>query len=117
MKAWIVGTTTSAYCAVVFAETRGKARGLAQATDACEDAAFLEITVRRAPKIDKYYKEGKVEMQWFNPEDRVALVKELGFECLDADEEDCRDCLAKQDCAAYNDYYKEEFERNKHDES
>lgn len=117
MKAWLVGTKTSDYCTVVFAETRGKAKDLARRTDACDGARYLDITARRATEIEKYYKEGKVEMDWSNPEDRAALVKELGFVCLDADEEDCRDCLAKQYCAAFNDYYKEEFERNKNDES
>ena len=37
MKAWIAREKDSFMATVVFAETRGKARAIAQYTDACED--------------------------------------------------------------------------------
>ena len=81
MKAWFVREKDEFLSAVVFAETRGKARALARCTDACEDSNFCDIEVRRLPQMDKYYKEGKLEMDWYNPNDRIALVKECGFQC------------------------------------
>ena len=89
------------FCAtVVFAETRGEARALALSTDACESADFVDIEVRRIKDADKYYKPGKHELDWYNSDDRIALVKDCGFVCdheyLDMD--DCAVCSAKDFC-------------------
>ena len=59
MKAWLVRETDGECSTVIFAETRGKARSMALATDCCEDAKFTDIEVYRQPQIDKYYKDGK----------------------------------------------------------
>lgn len=61
-KAWIVRENGEPYAAVVFAETRGKARALAQSTDACDYVDFVNIEVRRIKDADKYYKPGKREL-------------------------------------------------------
>lgn len=45
--------------------------------------------------MDKYYAEGKTEMDWSDPKDRIALVKECGFYCEEPIAEDCKDCPAK----------------------
>ena len=77
-------------------------------TDACEDCDFCDIEVSRKPQMDKYYTNGKVEMDWYNAKDRIALVKECGFEC-DRDyvePEDCEVCPAKEYC----DYYERKKE-------
>lgn len=105
MKAWFV-KEKDAFCAtVVFAETRGKAKYLALSTDTCEDASFCDIEVRRMKELDKYYKEGKWELDWENPADRIALVKDGGFVCDPDyyDWEDCAVCPAKEYC----DYHKD----------
>lgn len=106
MKAWIVKEKDEFSATVVFAETRGKARSLARYTDACEDADFCDIEVRREPSMDKYYKEGKTEIDWDNPKDRIALVKECGFHCdyYYVDWDDCEDCPAKEYCDVYKDH-------------
>lgn len=70
MKAWLVREKGEFCATVVFAETRGKAKALAQSTDACEDLAFCDIEAYRRPSLDKYYVTGKREMYWFNAEDR-----------------------------------------------
>ena len=91
------------YSTVVFAETSGKAKAIAIHTDAFEDYEFTEISARRIPKLDKYYR-GLDEMDWFDPDDRVALVKEANFFCSYEDDiEDlrCEDCPAKQWCERY----------------
>lgn len=106
MKAWLVREKDEFGATVVFAETRGKARALAMRTDACEDVDFCNIEVQRVSQMDKYYVEGKKEMDWYDSRDRIALVKDCGFEC-DAnywDCEDCVDCPAKEYCGRYEDY-------------
>ena len=110
MKAWLVRDKDEFYATVVFAETRGKARALAMHTEACEDVDFIDIEVRRKPQMDKYYKVGKKEMDWFNPKDRVALVKDCNFRCSDEvfDIEDCEYCHAKEYCDYYEDYLESE---------
>ena len=109
MKAWLVREKDEFRATVVFAETRGKARALARCTDACEDADFCDIEVHRQPQMDKYYVEGKKEMDWFNSKDRIALVKDCGFVCdRDCWEiADCDSCPAKKYCDQYKDYKNE----------
>ena len=105
MKAWLVREKDEFAATVVFAETRGKARVLAQSTECCEDAAFVNIEVRRMKEADKYYTEGKKELDWLNGADRIALVKDCGFVC---DMEyympgDCKICSAAEWCDRYKD--------------
>lgn len=109
MKAWLVREKDEWCAEVVFAETRGKARSLALRTDCCENAVFTDIEVHRQPRADKYYKEGKWHLEWVNPKDRIALVKECGFRCdYDYfDLEDCEVCSAKQYCDQYKEYINE----------
>ena len=105
MKAWLVREKNEFFATVVFAETRGKAKTRALATECCEDVHFCDIEVRRVPQLDKYYKYGKTEMDWFNPEDRLALVKECGFMCdyNSVQAEDCTICSARGFCDRYTD--------------
>lgn len=107
MKAWFVREKDGFCATVVFAETRGKARALARCTDACEDSDFCDIEVHRLPNIDKYYKDGKTEMDWYNPQDRIILVKECGFQCESVEYADCDECSAKGYCDLYKDYAEE----------
>lgn len=107
MKAWLVKEKDADCAEVVFAETRGKAKSWAQATDACSEADFVDIEVRRMPQADKYYKEGKRHLDFDDPKDRVILVKECGFRCEYVDLYFCEDCPAREYCDAYNDYIEE----------
>lgn len=97
-KARFVKETVNFGATVVFAETRDKAKSLALCTSCCKDANICDIEVRRVPQMDKYYVEGKTEMDWFNPKDRIALVKECGFYCEDPIAECCESCPAKEFC-------------------
>lgn len=109
MKAWLV-REKGEYCAtVVFAETRGKAKVLASQTEACDGVNFLDIEVSRMKEADKYYQDGKTELDWFNDSDRIALVKECGFTCdWDIIEmKECVDCAAKEYCDQYKDLMQE----------
>ena len=106
MKAWIVDDPIDAStAAVVFAETRGQAKVLAQSTDACEDMEFKDIRAVRAPKLDQFYR-CKSEMDWFDPDDRIAMVKYGGFCCsyeVDVYKEKCEACPAHEWCGRYDD--------------
>lgn len=101
MKAWLVREKDEFCVTVVFAETRGKAKARALATECCEDCSFVDIEVRRVPQMDKYYKDGKTEMNWFDQEDRIALVKDCGFVCDYDAQDDCEICSAKEYCDSY----------------
>lgn len=107
MKAWLVRPKNEFSSTIIFAETRGKARNLAQYTDACEDTAFCDIEVHRVPEADKYYSEGKTELSWYNLNDRYILVKEFGFRCEYIEPDVCDDCPAKQFCDAYEEWSEE----------
>ena len=82
---------------------------LASQTEACDGVNFLDIEVRRMKEADKYYQDGKTELDWFNDSDRIALVKECGFTCdWDVIEmKECVDCAAKEYCDQYKDLMQE----------
>ena len=104
MKAWVV-TDEDSYeggSAVVFAETRGKAKILARSTSACEDAEFTRIRCRRMPEADKFYK-GQQELDWYDEEARIFLVRDMGWYCLNGKDSYCDDCSAKEYCPEWED--------------
>lgn len=107
MKAYIARNKYENFSTVVFAETAGKARSIAMHTDACCDAEFTDIEVRRYPKADNQY-DGSSEMEWDNPKYRLFLVAECGFSCADPDYTDCKSCVAKEECDTYQEYLAEE---------
>ena len=92
---------------VVFAENRGKAKSLAMASEALEGVEFLDLEVYRFPQMDKYYKPGKTEMDWLDPEDRIALVKDADFRCIEVNREECKQCPAKEYCEDWKKYQEE----------
>jgi len=107
MKAWRI--TSLHYCewaTVVFAETRGKAKAVALTTDAFEESDFTDISARRIPELDRYYR-GKDEMDWDNMEDRIGMVMYAHMYCSDEmspDELGCAKCPAEQWCSAPEDW-------------
>lgn len=62
------------YATVVFAKTAGKAKSIAMNSEACEGCDFIDIEVFRVSQLDKYYKKGKQEMDWFNEFDFVVIL-------------------------------------------
>lgn len=89
------------YETIVFAENAREAKKIALCCDACEDADYIQVRVKRLPEADKLYK-GQVEIDWFDMETRTALVKELGWACLDTSYE-CDTCPAKEYCRHWED--------------
>lgn len=107
MKAYKVTDKQCAcgYSTIIFAETREKARAIALWSDAFDwfGLSYLDFWVKRVPALDKYYR-GKSEMEWDDPDDRIAMVKEAGFICsyeYDPTELECKQCPAKQWCERY----------------
>ncbi len=113
MKAWIVFDKyefDDAGMAVVFAETRGQAHALAKYTECCEFSDWNNISVRRMPQMDPMYKPERFRMDWDDPEDRIALVRECGWHCHPdyLNEDDCPNCPASEWCEYYRERLEEE---------
>lgn len=81
---------------IVFAENATQAKLMAQATACCEDAQYIDIRVRRVPEADKLYK-GFSEIDWYDDETRVILVRDFGWSCFEPSWE-CDNCPAKVHC-------------------
>lgn len=98
MKAYHVHDSTSYEdCStIVFAEDATKAKLIAQSTDTCEDARYIDIRVRRLPEADKLYKD-KSEIDWYDDETRIVLVRDFEWACFEPSWE-CDNCQAKQYC-------------------
>lgn len=106
-KAYCVTSKWRDDATVVFAESSGKAKATAMSTEACEDVDFVNIQVQRLPNMDKYYKPGKTEMDWNNPEERIALVKDAGFHCEYIELTECEQCPAREYCDEWEAYVEE----------
>lgn len=86
----------SGYETIVFAENLKEAKKLARLTDVCEYANFIDIRVKRVQQADKLYK-GKWEIDWYDDETRLALVKDFGWSCEEPSWE-CDNCNSKEWC-------------------
>ena len=104
MKAYKCWEEVEDCATIIFAETAGKARYIAiYSGDIGDDLTFKDVRVRRVPQLDKYYR-GLREMDWYDDNDRVAMVREGAFDgcCEDYLEyEDCNKCSARKWCATY----------------
>ena len=112
MKAWRCINDYDGYTTIVFAETAGKARYIAMQSDTIgDDLEFRDVVVRREKKLDAYYR-GRSEMDWFNADDRIAMVKDGDMECDDDsfDPDDCKRCTAAEYCDKFQDFLEEEQE-------
>lgn len=110
MKAWEVQDLPYyEHCAIVFAETAGKAKKYCvDHEDVIGEVEFIKVYVRRAKEMDKYY-TGKCGMDWHDEDDRIAMVKEMGFYCDDEgfDPTECKTCTANKFCSKYQDWLDE----------
>ena len=82
---------------IVFAENSQEAKKLATSTDVCEYANYIDIRAKRVKEADKLYK-GEWEINWYDNETRLALVKDFGWSCYDPSFE-CNVCVAKKWCS------------------
>ena len=91
-------------CTVVFAESRNAAKTAAMHTDTCGDLMYMEIRATREPALDRFYKEGKREMDWFDMDDRAAMVRYANYECgpeAVTDLQRCEKCPGHEYCGRY----------------
>lgn len=95
MKAYSVRDKNSFYSTVVFAESVNKAKAIAIHTDTCDDSCYTDIRTKRIPALDKYYR-GKKETDWYDDDDRIAMVKDGKFHCFE--DAECPNCPAKKYC-------------------
>ncbi len=111
MKAYIIHDKDYylSYSEVVFAETRGKAIADALGLEIFEGYFFTDLRAKREPALDKHYR-GHWCMDWDNPQDRLALVRELDLSCAEDffDPADCATCIAADFCSRYESYLIEE---------
>ena len=109
MKAFVCSQDYEPCSTVVFAETASKARYIAMTSGTLgDDLEFRDVTVRRVPELDHCY-DGRKEMDWCNPNDRLALVRDGGFYCSDDafDADDCERCSGREYCDRYSEYLEE----------
>ena len=117
MKAYVVSDRKgySDFSVIVFAENRGKAITAALGTDEFpyQDWSFTELRAIRMPQLDKCYR-GHWRMDWDDPADRLAMVKDCGYYCADDafDPDECSKCDAKEYCSAYAEYLEQEAQRD-----
>ena len=107
MKAYKVWIDCGEGSTIVFAETRNEAKVIALSCDCCEDAEYIEVRVHRMKELDHLYK-GKCEMDWWDPETRITLVRDFGWQCWEPYYPECEDCPAKEYCDAYKEWVGEQ---------
>lgn len=99
VKAYKAYSTYTEYSVVVFAENANKAKSIAMNADGFEYERYIDMRAERLPNCDEFYK-GKQTMDWYNDEDRRALVS-LGWHCKYVDEWMCIICCANDICEEY----------------
>ena len=63
MKAWLVEDVNEEQVAIVFAETRNKAKYLATRYDeGLQDYRYSEVRAARMPQLDKYGKRCRIQL-------------------------------------------------------
>lgn len=107
MKAYIVtaGDRLERIATVIFAETASKAKTEALSSRDFTECIYTELRARRCPELDAYYK-GKSEINWYDKEGRIALVKYAGLQCspdVSDFEVGCEECAANEWCGRWQD--------------
>lgn len=105
MKAWQVEEVYEGCAVIVFAETRNKAKYLAtQYDEALQECGYAEVRARRVPQLDKYAGDKPYVMDFELDEDKLIMVRDAGFSCIEPEYDDCEKCVAKDYCSEYQDY-------------
>ena len=107
-KAWSFYEEEESIIEVVFADTRGKARMYLKELDTFDNYRYIEISPRRKKALDYLNHEDGYVMDWNKEEDRIAMVKNIGFYCSVPDKEECNERCAKEWCSKYEEYKEEE---------
>lgn len=98
MKAWIVTADNCDGSAIVFAETRSKAKVEVLHDDVFCDYEYTDLRAQRCPKLDGMEDCEPKSNPWLNDEIRLILVKDYDWACLEPITEDCDSCVAQKYC-------------------
>ena len=96
MKAYKVWLDHGEGSTIVFATSRNQAKMIAMSCDCCEGASYIDISVKRIKALDSLYK-GESEIDWYDPDTRLTLVRDYGWSCVEPSWE-CDQCVAKKHC-------------------
>ena len=97
LKAYRACEKDGDWATIVFAENTSTAKSIAMRSECFEDVAYIDIRVNRMPEADNLYK-GHSEINWDDPETRMALVRDFGWSCFEPSWE-CDNCPAKPYCS------------------
>lgn len=112
MKAWQVEEVYEGYAAIVFAETRNKAKYLAvQYDEGLREYGYAEVRATRMPQLDKYAGNKPYVMDFGIGEDRLIMVRDAGFSCIEPEYAACEKCVAKDYCDEYEGYLEQRWTR------
>ena len=95
-KAYKVWVESGEGSTVVFADSRNEARMLALNCDCCEYSRYIDVSAKRMKGLDSLYK-GQFEIDWYDMETRIVLVRDYGWSCLESSFE-CDVCDARKYC-------------------
>ena len=98
-KAWSFYEEEEGIIEVVFADTRTRARMYLKELDVFDNYRYIDISPRRTKELDYLNHEDGYVMNCNKEEDRIALVKNIGFNCLYPDKEECNEGCAHEWCS------------------
>ena len=117
LKAYEVIENSTGRYVIVFAESASKAKYTAWSHRDDYDWAGIDydffmdfiysFSAKRDKSAGKEYR-GHSIMDWNNPEDRLFLVKEHNWACVDETDLECDNCPAKKFCRRYGEYLEEQ---------
>ena len=108
-KAWECCEEESGVCEVVFADTRGKAKSYFKDMETFDYYNFCKLRPYRVKKLDNLNHPDGYVMDWCKDEDRLPMVRDVDFSCVEVDREECEGCCAKEWCSKYEELKEEEL--------
>lgn len=108
MKAYEIEDIQNGTSRIIFATSMSSAKykAFVYANETNFMAYLYDIKARRCKEADSQCK-GREFMEWNNPDDRLFLVKELGWTCVDEPCDDCTYCVAHEFCDLGMNYIEE----------
>lgn len=100
----MVYTDVSEGAVIVFADTASEAKTKALGHDVLDDAEYIQLRVKRIPKIDGLENCKSQDNYWDNGKIRLIMVRDYGWACIEPDGKDCEKCAARQICPAAEDW-------------
>ena len=106
-KAWGCCEEESGVVKVLFADTRGKAKSYFKDMETFDYYNFCELRPYRIKNLDHLNKSDGYIMDWYKDEDRLAMVRDAHFSCVEVDRDECEGCCVKEWCSKYEELKEE----------